>query len=85
MTKQERNVFRFTEQGHQSPLGFEQGTRQLGLADNRTQRTDLQLGVIWNRDGNSGSLDSLLHHDVASALTNFDKTMTRENLTNFSA
>ena len=46
------------------------GSSDPALSNDRLPRSDLQLGVIWNGNGDGAEVGSALHHDVVSTLAN---------------
>jgi hypothetical protein len=58
---------------------------QLRLANDRLERSTLDLIVIGNGDRNGGAGKLLLHDNMTASLSNFHEAMTRENLTDLSA
>src|SRR3989344_9662841 len=56
-----------------------------GLADDSLECTSSKLGMIRYRDSNCCTGQPLLHHDMATALANFNEAVPRENGTNLFA
>lgn len=66
-------------------VGLEGGSRQTGLADDRLEGPQPELGVIRDRDGDRRGSSSLLQDDVASSPADLDKPMLRKNPAGFPA
>ena len=65
--------------------GFEFGLRHPALSDDGPQRSSPEFGVIRNRDRPRTAIQRQLHHNVTTALADFDKAMALENGTHILA
>jgi hypothetical protein len=55
------------------------GSSDSALSNDRLQRSDLQLGVIWNGNGYGAEVGLPLHHNMASTLADDSKPMLFED------
>jgi len=60
-------------------LGFEKRSWQLGLPDDRHERSDPKLRMVRKGDCNGAVLCFLLHDDVAAFPPHFQESVAREN------
>jgi len=66
-----------------SPISrFEFAPGYARLANNRQKCADVKFGMGWNRDGNCGIGQALLHNNMASALSHLKKSMMCQDCTN---
>ena len=66
-------------------LPLELACGQLRLADDRFERSTLDLSVVWDGDSNGRAGNSLLHDNVTASLSHLHEAMMGENLTDVPA
>jgi len=66
-------------------LSFKKSARQLGLPDDRTQRSDLELIVVRDRNCDCRVTGPLLHDNMAAALPHLLEAVVDQDATHFAA
>ena len=66
---------------HPRALFFERRSRYPALTDDRQERADRQLAVIWNGDRDAAHVGPALHDDMTSTAADLDESVLLKDVT----